>query len=297
VTDRDKDGFVNRHGHRTDLNRIDLSDVSVDQDGDVHSAAPPKAENPKPVRTKRRFVWRKRYTITIAAVVAALILIPVLAGESLVVRYNSGAGSVDGRLEKLIRDKVLPSQKQTTIKAAAIGEMASAVNDIRSSICAGGLLDNMAMLYPRAKSAHEKCIAKAEQLSALSGGLRQLESQTRYVESVMAATKTITAPLSEPYAVMSAQHANWQAARDAVNKLHAPNEWAEQHTTLVRHFSAIVEAWSSLNTASDAQDRTKFEQAEKALNSGYEGVRTTVSELVTTLNATQTNVTKSYKNL
>lgn len=293
--------FVNRHGHKANLNSIDLSDVSVENDGAIHSDMELDSESlqtPPPVSSKRfSWKWSKRTWLIIGGIAVLLIILPILAGEGLAASYRAGAGSVHNRLQKLVHDKVLPSQKQAIIKASTIGEITAAVEGIRSSTCDGGLADNLAMLYPRAKTAHNECIQKTGQLSNLSTNLKKLEAQSRYIESILNATKTVTAPSTEPFAVITAQQSNWQEARDAVNKLHPPNEWQEQHRTLVRWMSGITEAWLSISTASDTQDKAKFEEAEKALSASYEGIRNIVNELISTVHQTQTDITLSYKKL
>jgi len=296
----EKKGFVNRHGHRADMNRIDLSDISVDSDGAVPTHdSPEPLVHPKPVRRRRAFSFHlsKRRLLIIGGIILVLLLLPIIAGEIVAASYRSDAGAVSGKLNKLVSDKALPSQQKTTIKLGVIGEMATSVDDIRSSTCGGGLLDNVAMLYPRAKSAHTDCVEKNGRLSDLSSALKKLEAENRYVDSALTATKTVTAPLSEPYAVIDAQQTNWVAARDALKKLSPPTEWQEQHTTLMRWVSAVAEGWTALNGASGLQDKAKFESAEKDLNAAYEGIRSTVNELMTTLHQTQNTVTATRKAL
>lgn len=294
-----KKPFINRHGHRADMNRIDLSGISVENDGTVpaHELTEPQQQS-KPVRRRSAgFHLTKQRLLIIAGIVIVLLLLPVIAGEIVAASYRSDASAVTGKLNKLISDKVLPSQQKITIKVGVIGEMAAGVDDIRSSTCGGGLLDNLAMLYPRAKSAHTDCVEKNGQLSDLSSSLKKLEAENRYIDAVLNATKTVTAPLAEPFAVVDAQQTNWVAARDAIKKLSPPTEWQEQHTTLTRWVSTVAEGWTALNAASGAQDKTKFESAEKDLNSAYEGIRSTVDELMTTLHQTQNTVTTTRKAL
>lgn len=290
--------FVNRHGHRADMNRIDLSDISVENDGEVHThTAEPQLT--KPTRKHRSFKLNlsKRTLLIVGIVIAVLLLLPIVAGEVIAASYRSGASAVTGKLNRLISDKALPGQQKTPIKSSIIGEMAAGVDSVRSSTCAGGLFDNMAKLYPRAKSAYDDCIKKSGQLSSLSANLKKLESEDRYLESVLAATKTVTAPMTEPFAVIDGQQTNWVSARDAVKTLNPPNEWREQHQMLTKWVSAVADGWTALNAAQGAQDRPKFESAEKDLNAGYEGIRNTVDELLAGLHTAQNNVTTARKSL
>lgn len=294
-----KEEFINRHGHKANLNTIDLSDVSVENDGIVHhtSETDTTDKKPKPVRSSRTFKWGKRHTLITAIVVLLLVGVPVLAGEVLAANYRSGADSVHSRLEKLVTDKILPAQKAGTIKASTVSEASAAIDDLRSSTCGGGLADNLAMLYPRAKSAHDDCIRRTNQLSDLSSNLKKFESHARYIESVVAAAKTVTTPGTEPYAVVSAQQTNWQQARDAIDKLHAPSDWRTQHDDLKKGFKTIAAGWSALNSATDAHDKAAFEAAEKSLNSGYESIRKIVDQLDIALLKTQSDVTAVYQNI
>jgi hypothetical protein len=294
-----KKAFVNRHGHRADMNRIDLSNISVERDGEVPTRVQTEPKRAQPIRAKRSFKlrWSKRTKLIIAGAVVLLLMLPVIVGEVIAASYRSDASAVSGKLNKLISDKVLPSQQKTTINSSTIGEMSAGVDAIRSSTCAGGLLDNMATLYPRAKSAYDDCIKTSGQLSDLSTSLKKLEAEERYLESVLSATKTVTTPLTEPFAVIDAQQTNWVAARDAVKKLNPPNEWQQQHAALNKWVAAVADGWTALNAASGAQDKAKFEAAEKALNAGYEGIRNIVDELSTGLHATQNSITTARKTI
>ena len=294
--DKDKKTFVNRHGHRADMNRIDLSDISVESDGEVHHISPATVE-PKKARERQRITikWNKRSVLIIAGVLVLLLILPIAAGEIIAVNYRAGAAGVDNKLNKFITDKVLPSQKQTTIKSSSIAEITAGVDVIRSETCAGGFTDNLSKLYPRAKSAHDDCIKKSGQLSDLSASLRKLESENRYVESILSATKTVATPLTEPFAVIDAQQTNWVAARDAVKKLTPPAQWQSQHKELLDWIAKVADGWTALNAASGAQDKAKFELAEKDLNAGYEGIRNTVDGLGASLHTTQSAITTARK--
>lgn len=290
--------FVNRRGHKANLNQIDLSDVSVDTDGTPPEM--PREQAPrqaKSTRRRRQFNWSKREWTIAAVVVAVLIVVPVLAGEVIAAQYRSGAASVHSKLSTIVKDSVLPAQKQTTIKAQSLGDIVTKIDNLRSSICAGGMTDNLAALYPRAKSAHDDCIKKAAQLTSLSDAMKRLQSEVQFITDMQNATKTITAPSSEPFAVIGAQQTNWQDAQAKLDKLHPPVEWQEQHRTLTRYAAAIAMAWSSLNTAQDAQDKAKFEEAEKTLDSAYAGFRDTVTQMNAALQESQNSLTTARRAL
>lgn len=291
--------FVNRRGHKADdLNKVDLTDMSIETDGEIQSSSPVETtESPKPMRRRRHFSWGKRQWIITGIVVAVLIIVPVVSGEIITAGYRTGVASVHNRLATIVKDYVMPAQKQTTIKPASLGEIATKIDDLRAAICAGGLTDNLAALYPRAKSAHDDCIKKAGQLTDLSTAMKRLQSEVQYITDLQNATKAVTAPLSEPFAVIDAQQTNWQDTHDKLSKLHAPVEWQEQAVTLSRYAAAIATAWSSLNTAQDAQDKNGFEEAEKTLDRAYDGFRTTVTQMNAALQETQNSLTSARKAL
>lgn len=294
------ESFINRHGRRTDMNRIDLSDISVDKDGDVPpDAAIPASHTVKPTRSARswRPKWSRRTWLIIAGIMLVVVLLPIVVGEVIVASYRADTASVAAKLQAVVSDKVLPSQQKTSVKASVISDMTAQVDGVRGSICNGGLFDNLAKLYPRATSAYNDCIKKTGQLSNLSASLRRLETETRYVEAITGATQTVTAPTTEPFAVTDAQQTNWVLARDAAKKITPPVELQDQHKKLSQWIAAIADGWTALNAAQGAQDRTKFTAAEKDLNTGYENVRITVDELRVSLHQTQVSITAAYKAL
>ena len=291
--------FINRRGHKTDdLNKVDLTDMSIETDGKIEAVEPTQiAATPKPTRRKKRFSWGKREWIVTGIVVAILIIVPVVSGEIIAAGYRSGAASVHEKLVTIVKSDVLPAQKQTVIKPATLNDIAAKVDVLRGSICAGGLTDNLASLYPRAKSAHDDCIKKAGQLTDLSTAIKRLQSEVQYITDLQNATKAVTAPLSEPFANIDAQQTNWQDTQAKLGKLHAPAEWQEQAMTLSRFAAAIAMSWSSLNTAQGAQDKNGFEDAEKKLDSAYAGFRDTTTQMNAALQETQNSLTVARKAL
>lgn len=292
--------FVNRHGHKKeDLNKVDLSDVSIETDGEIQVLEPAEMTktDTKPMRRKRQFTWGKLQWIITGVAVAILIVVPVVSGEFIAAGYRTGAASVHDKLAAIVKDDVMPAQKQTTIKPSALGDIATKIDNLRSSICAGGLTDNIATLYPRAKSAHDDCIKKAGQLTNLSTAMKRLQSEVQFITDMQNATKAVTAPLSEPFAVTDAQQTNWQDTQAKLDKVHPPVEWQEQHRTLTRYAAAIAQGWSALNTAQNAQDKNGFEEAEKTLDRAYDGFRTTVTQMNGALQETQSSLTTARKAL
>lgn len=292
--------FVNRRGHKADdLNKVDLSDVSIETDGEVEVLEPAEMTKtvPKPMHRKRNFTWGKLQWIITGIVVAVLIVVPVVSGEMIAAGYRTGAASVHDKLAAIVKNDVLPAQKQTTIKASALGDIAAKVDSLRASICDGGLTDNLASLYPRAKSAHDDCIKKAGQLTSLTNAMKRLQSEVQFITDMQNATKAVTAPTSEPFAVTDAQQTNWQDTQAKLSKLHAPVEWQAQAGSLNKYAAAIATAWSALNTAQNAQDKAGFEAAEKALDNAYDGFRTTVTQMNGALQETQNSLTAARKAL
>jgi hypothetical protein len=300
--DKEKQFFVSRRGRQVGLNQVDMSDIDIDSDENDTSAKAVSAKDTEastPTRVKRtkqprvRTGWTRKKTI-ILGIVIALLLIPVLLGELVAAQYRTGVTGAKSDLAKVVNSTVLPAQKKTTITADQIRAYTSDVNDIMSHMCRGGFLDNMAGLYSRAKQALTDCNDAQAKYSTLVSGLYKLEAEARYLEKMSALIKPVSTPITDEYAVIGAQQTAWLAVAEGLKKLSPPEAMNPAHAELVTHVTSVADNWSKLNTANNAQDAAGFTEAEKALASEYEAVRTTSAEFTRVLGDTQAKVTTSY---
>lgn len=308
MTDKDTDEkptfFVSRRGRKVGMHEVDLGGIDVDHDAVAEESVTPAkqarsekaSKASKPIASRERATWSKKKTVILCALVA-LILVPVVFIELVTAEYGRGVARAKSDLSTLVSSTVLPAQKKTTISADQIRTIATKVNDTVGHMCRGGLLDNVAGLYPRAKSALEECKASQSHYSSLATNLFALETQARYLERVDALVKPVATPITDEFAVIGAQQSAWQAAADSVSKLSPPSAMKSAHDELVAHMTAAAAAWSKLNTANNAQDAVAFQEAEKALAAEYQAIRETSLLFSAVLADAQAAINSSYNDL
>ncbi len=295
--------FVSRRGRHVGMHELDMSDMDIDTDnvGEKKTKKreePVKVSAPKIPKAKRqRHVMSRRTKIIIVASVALLIAIPLAGLEFVAGQYRSGVAKAKSDTQNLVNSTVLPAQKKGSVSADQLHTIGEKVNDTLSHMCSGGLIDNIASLYPRAKAEYDKCKSAQTKYSSLVSGLYELEGEARYLEKLDACVKPISTPITDAYAVIDAQQETWQQSSDCMKKLLPPTQMAAVHTELAEHTLAAAAAWLKLSTASGAQDATGFSDAEKALASEYETIRGTAGRFTSALATTQNNISASYKAL
>lgn len=294
--------FVSRRGRHVGLHEVDLQGIDVEHD--EPSAGQSATEKPKPRHTEkaveqparaRTRVWTRKKATILLTVVAALIAAPVVAAELVAIQYREGVDSAKRELDSTVQSEVLPMQKQPTVPADKLRAVAGRVDEIAARMCRGGMLDNIAGLYPRAKTAHDDCKAAQRNYTALAKSLFDLESQARYLERLEGLLRPVTTPITDEYAVISAQQTSWRTAADGIKKLSPPVTMASAHTELNARTSAIADAWAALATANNSQSATGFTEAEQTLSAQYEALRATSERFTEVINDTQAKVTAAYK--
>ena len=307
MTDNKKDEaefFVTRRGRKVGVHELDMSGIDIESNEPAsaeitkNDKTVAKKQEKKPKKTeakapKPKRGWTRKKTIIL--VIAALILIlPLVFAEFVVAQYKTGVTNANHELQVLIDKTVLPAQKKETISADQLRTIAGEVNTIAAEMCKGGLMDNAASLYPRAKTAYDDCRKAQSHYSALASSLFALEADARYLEQVDAIIKPVATPITDEYAVLDAQHTAWKNASEAIKKLTPTDRMRDAHTALVTHSAEVTDAWSKLNIANNAQDAAGFKAAEEALTKGYEAVRSTSDAYEKALTDTQAKVTASY---
>ena len=300
--EEEKNFFVSRRGHQVGINQVDLGDIDIESE--QTSPGTPKSkidvkDSPKATVKVTRPAPRlgsrmKRVLIVVIILVVAL---PVVIGEVVAAQYRSGVVNARQDLSQFVTKSVLPLQKKSAVTADQLRSTAIQVNDIATKMCRGGLIDNIATLYPRASTTHGECKAAQTKYAALASGLYELEAQARYLEKVGALMKTVTTPITDEYAVIGAQHTAWLSAAEQLKKLSPPTSMGAAHKELSSRVSAVTEQWSKLNVANNAQNGSAFLEAEKALAVEYEAVRTASVGFADALAITQAKVTDSYNAL
>lgn len=292
--------FVSRRGKQVGVHQVDLTGIDIDSDDtqkpDTAKPVIAKKNKPqkKPKQPSSRAPWSRKKAV-IVGVVVFIVLLPVVFAEFVVSQYKGGVTSAKQDFSKLVDASVKPAQKKPTISADQIRDITNKLNDTVGDMCRGGLLDNAASLYPRAKDALDGCHEQQEKYAALVSSLYALEADARYLEKLEAVMKPVATPITDEYAVLDAQHTAWRQSADGLKKLSPTDRMRVPHEALVKHTEVVVEAWSKLNTANNNQDAASFEASEKALTTGYEAVRSTGDVFTKALAATQAKVTADYE--
>lgn len=291
---KDESGFfVSRRGKQVGVHQVDLNGIDID-DRDT-KAAPEKSEKKLITKksSKRGSGWTRKKTI-IVAIVAVVLVSPLIFAEFVVAQYNVGTENAKQDLKSLVDTTVMPAQKKPSISADQIRTVASKLNDTVGKMCRGGLLDNVAGLYPRAKSAHDTCRAEQTKYATFVSDLRLLEADARYLERLDAIIKPAATPITDEYAVVDAQHKTWLSVSEDIKKLSPTDRMRTAHVELAKHVTTVADAWSKLNIANNGQDVAGFEASEKALTAGYEAIRSTSDTFTKVLSASQAKVTADY---
>jgi len=269
-------GFVNRHGHQTDFESVDLTDVAIDAEPTTTEPSNEMKKGDKrlaKLRRRRHLKWSRKKTLIVVAIAAILIIVPVVTGEILRVQYLASADSGKSALKAIVTNDVMPLQKKSDLTSKQLSGVTDKLEQARDGMCPGGFLDNLAMIYPRSKSAHETCINERGKIASLVTQLRAMEKILAHIESVNVALAPVTAPTTDAFAVIATQQSNWQSVSENIQKLTPPTELKLAHDQLVAAVKAVTDGWSKLNVANNEQNAANFQAAEKQLTDGYAAVR------------------------
>ncbi len=297
-------GFVNRRGHNADISTQDLDGLSIDDQPKVDLAdqttpkvAKKPGKTPKKPKARRHAKWTRRHTIILIAVIIVIIAIPVVVGEILRAQYAASSEAAKASLKTVVASDVLPLQKKSEITSKQVSGVTDKLESIRDSMCPGGLLDNMATFYPRARAAHQECIDERGKIASLVTQLRDMVSMLAHLESITAALAPVSGQATDVFAVIATQQSSWQQVSESLQKLKAPATLKAADDQLVAAVRSITDGWSKLNIANNAQNAADFQAAEKQLSDGYGAVRASKDAFATAIADKQTNITKYSQDL
>lgn len=285
--------LTNRRGRP--LMKEDLEDLHIDGEklapGESLSMAQPKREK-RPRRPWKK--WQKR---TLVGVIIGVLVLPVAAGEMIRLHYEQSARVALVQVSDLTKNTVLPLQTKTNATSQNLSDITKRLNTIRDDTCSGGLLDNIAALYPRAKTALNACLTTRGKVAALVLATKETSEQLRYFEDISPLLAGVTAQTGDQYAVPSSQAENWKTFTDKLKTLSAPTSFKSSHDALVSHATTITSLWTVLDNASNAQDTVAFTDAEKKLGDEYIAVRALSSGFDKVILTSQQNASTAAKNL
>lgn len=294
MSDDQDNVFVNRHGKKMSLDGSPVELPVIDEP--IVATKPQAVSKPKKVKKIRNKRPVKKVVLILLIVMLILALIPVIGGELVRARYISSRDAAKAQLIEYGTRIVVPQQKKQ-VTLVSLGATAGQAEKIRDDACDGGLMDNLAMIYPRAREAFDQCITLKQKVAAIAASLRDMESQVRYLEALAPVVEPVSKGTTDEFAVISAQHENWRALHEAITKLSPAAPQRIAHEKLVSQGKVIADAWSALNTANNNQDATAFADAEKQLGEAYEVFRSSSSSLANILNTTQANLSTNYEAL
>lgn len=295
--------FVSRRGRQIGVHEVDLTGIDIESNNASRTVETrprlvkaAKKTKPQP-RRDTHSGWTKQRKIIFIGALCTILVFPVLCGEFVAAQYRAGITNAKKDLVHLVQTTVLPAQKKSTITADTMRSIANDVNEIVGHMCRGGLFDNAAGLYPRATAALDDCKQSQIHYAALASSLYSLEAQTRYLEKVDAIMKPVATLITDAYAVIGSQQADWQTALEAAKKLSPPDSMRAAHSELTSAVEASSTAWSELNSANNSRNATDFQGAEQKLLTSYEAVRAVSEKFSQVVGDTQSDILSKYSEL
>lgn len=291
--------FVSRRGKKVGMHELDMSGIDIEKDKSVRLHAT-KTKQTKTLGAKKAGPSRpasRRALVVFAIIVGVAIGVPLLAAELVTAGYRTGVSSAHEKLKSYVDSAVLPVQKKDHVKADELRTVARGVDGIAHGMCRGGLLDNIAALYPRAKDALGSCKAVQTEFSSLVANLFTLEAQLRTIERANVCLAPAIAPTGDGYAVLGAQRELWHKASECVRGMSPSDQLRKTHGELKKHVEAVADAWRRLDESNSSQDSAGFMSAEKELATEYEAVRATTADVLEVVRVAQQDVIAVYANV
>lgn len=279
----DEEKFTNRHGHTVAAVKEAVSTLPE----------PEHVANPKPVRRrkKRIFRFRKIHFYILLVLATIIIFVPIGVGEYVKGTYDNNVSDAKSKVAQLFYSVTLAQKNPTTSKSLAAVDTQLA--SIRDNMCPGEFYDNIAKLYPRAKEAYDKCAAYKTSVTALDDLVGSASEQMTYLERLQPLLQGVSQPLEDKFAVLTAQQENWQTFVNGLKQLSVPIALNGAHANLLKQATAVHEQWIALVQASNAYDSAAFREARAKLTESYTAFQTASSEFTNVINITQASITNA----
>ena len=230
-------------------------------------------------------------------IVGSVLLLVIATFEIVRFSYVTSVEAARRQVDELVNSDVAAAATQSPLASGTISNLQARFKDISMSLCPGGLLDNYATLYPRAKQALDGCTDYRSRVESLVKELGGMADATQYLERL----KPILAPLAEPlqdrFAVLSSQQESWRLAMTDLKDITPVAEFQSAHYVLVERVSVVVETWTGLVAASNARNSASYRELRDQLPGMYAAVRVSADELEKVLSAVQTRLTNAYEAL
>lgn len=282
--------FVNRRGHKQ---ATDISDEMAEFETHKHVKKAKKSTK-KPRRKTARKPLKRWQRITITAIALLLVSGPILLGEALRFVYDNSSQTALSEVNSLVDSKVMVVQKSDTYSAQQLQEIADNLKITRDKTCDGGLADNAAAIYPRAKSAHDRCLEVRRKLANLTAPMQDIAGQLLYLEKLKPIVEAVVVGSEDQYAVFSSQQENWKKTSERLADLKPPTSFLDTHESLTKQSSAISDLWTKLSQAYDAKDSSAFQANESDLGRAYEDFRAHTAKYQVIIADTQSRASRAY---
>lgn len=280
--------FTNRRGHSLVIDDEEVLTVE------------PTVDHTLPVATKkplRRVRGSNGLVKWLVLIVGSVLLLVIATFEVVRFSYESSVEVARRQVDELVTNDVAAAAKQLSLASGTISSLQTKFKDISMSLCPGGLLDNYATLYPRAKQALDTCTDYRSKVESLVKALGGMADATQYLERLKPIFAPLTEPLPDRFAVLSSQQESWRQAVTSLKDITPIAEFQSAHFVLVERVSAVVDTWTGLVAASNARSSASYRELRDQLPGTYAAVRVSADELEKLLSAAQTRLTDAYESL
>ena len=178
----DKPSFTSRRGKEFTVDDIDaeISDASEKKKDTLNLRN--KAEGKQRGSMKSKLPRNHKKIAIVSVSLVVVISVAVIGSlEAVALQYNGAIPAAKNDLETVTKEASSISQKNRNLSSDEISSVANRVNDIVGGMCRGGLLDNLAELYPRSAASLESCRSEQTKYNRLASSLYILEKQMRYL--------------------------------------------------------------------------------------------------------------------
>ncbi len=285
------EGFTSRRGKYTtvvaeELQRIDAATQPTTTPARKRTVlnSHPKRKFPK-IKIKIKLsarAWR-----VIAFVVIIVILAAWLSADSVKRDYERQAAT----MSRSIADAgtQLPSDSASAVSVA--DRLLGALH--ASSDCRVSGIDVISWYGP-AKTARQQCQATAERYARLKAAITRLKSIASYADTIRSALgPALALPADGGYAIISDYAAAWKKACEDIDAIASDTVLRDLHASLRAKAHAVRDAWTVLDAANTARDKSAFQAAESALSSAYNEFRGVADQLHAHLQTEQSAITQA----
>lgn len=280
--------FINRRGHA-------VSEVKAA----VETLPEPDIKQPaKPTVTRRK---RKRLRLSatqkkyIFIALAVLVAVPFLVGEYAHMTYEGEVSQAKKEISALFSS--VKTEQTKAMSSKTLTDADKKLGEIRDKLCAGGMLDNIAGLYPRSKTAFEACNTYRSGIATLEDNVNVAAAQMTYLERLQTILSGVTEPLKDQFAVFASQQELWQTCVTSLEQMTVPKTFTDAHKAMLEQATTIRGQWITITQAANVTDAAKFNTARAKLTTAYAAFRDSSNGFSASISANQQALLKAAQGL